>query len=307
MDASHLPAVHAFARVAQCGSFTHAAAELGVSASALSQTVRALERQLGVRLLQRTTRRVGLTEAGAQFLQQVRPALDALSAAFDTLDDWRGHPLGTLRINLPRVACELLIRPWLAEFRAAYPHLTLELVLDDGLSDIVAQGCDAGIRLGERLARDMVAIRLGGALRIAVAGAPSYFARRGRPRTPEELRAHDCLRYRFTTSGGLYRWEFARDGRVFEVDVDGGLIANDLPTMVDAALQGVGLVHVIEDVIRAPLADGRLERVLEPWALVFPGFYLYTPSRAQMPLKLRAFIDFLQEKLRGETIARPRR
>lgn len=297
MDAAQLPAVSAFARVAQCGSFTRAAAALGVSPSALSQTIRGLETQLGVRLLQRTTRRVGLTEAGAQFLRSVMPALESLAVAFDALNDWRAHPAGTLRINLSRVASELLVMPYLAEFSAAYADITLELIMDDGISDLVAEGCDAGIRLGERLAQDVVAVRLGGEQRTIVAGSPAYFARHGKPSTPEDLCTHDCLRYRFASSGGIYRWEFTRDGRTFEVDLNGRVVTNDLRTMVEAALQGVGLVHVIEDYVRAPLADGRLERVLDEWCQPFPGFYLYTPSRAHMPLKLRAFIDFLQAKL----------
>lgn len=299
MDPAHLPALTAVAAVARHGSFTRAAGEAGVSPSALSQTIRALETQLNVRLFNRTTRRVALTEAGAQFLERVRPALAALAAAFDSLDETRDHPAGTLRINLPRIASEMLVLPHLAEFTRVYPHIRLELALDDGFVDLVGEGFDAGIRLGERVAGDMVAVPLSGEVRIAVAGSPAYFERHAKPRTPDELAAHDCLRYRFSTSGGIYRWEFAQPGdsrRVFEVETQGSLVTNDLRTMVKAAEQGVGLLHVIDGFVREQLDDGRLVSVLDAWCPVFPGFYLYTPSRAQMPLKLRALIDFLRVK-----------
>ncbi|WP_118179430.1 LysR family transcriptional regulator [Paraburkholderia phosphatilytica] len=299
MDSAQLPALAAFAAVARHGSFTRAAGETGVSPSALSQTVRALETQLNVRLFNRTTRRVALTEAGAQFLERVRPALAALADAVNALDETRDHPAGTLRVTLPRVASELLVLPHLGEFARRYPQIRLELALDDGFTDLVGEGFDAGIRLGESIAQDMVAIPLGGEVRIAVAGAPSYFERHPRPETPDDLASHDCLHYRFATSGGLYRWEFARPDdrtRVFDVETRGHFVTNDLRTMVRAAEEGVGLLHVIDDYVRAQLADGRLVRVLDAWCPTFRGFYLYTPSRAQMPLKLRALIEFLQEK-----------
>ena len=299
MDSAQLPALAAFAAVARHGSFTRAAGETGVSPSALSQTVRALETQLNVRLFNRTTRRVALTEAGAQFLERVRPALAALADAVNALDETRDHPAGTLRVTLPRVASELLVLPHLGEFARRYPQIRLELALDDGFTDLVGEGFDAGIRLGESIAQDMVAIPLGGEVRIAVAGAPSYFQCHPRPETPDDLASHDCLHYRFATSGGLYRWEFARPDdrtRVFDVETRGHFVTNDLRTMVRAAEEGVGLLHVIDDYVRAQLADGRLVRVLDAWCPTFRGFYLYTPSRAQMPLKLRALIEFLQEK-----------
>lgn len=299
MDPAQLPALVAFASVARHGSFTRAAGESGVSASALSQSVRTLETQLNVRLFNRTTRRVALTEAGTQFLERVRLALAALESAFDALDETRDHPAGTLRINLPRVASELLVLPHLGEFRRLYPHIRLEMALDDGLADLVGEGFDAGIRLGERLAQDMVAIALGGEIRIVVAGSPGYFEHHQPPQTPDDLAAHDCLHYRFATSGGIYRWEFAQPGdpaRVFEVDTRSSFVTNDLRTMVRAAEQGVGLLHVVGDYVREQLADGRLVPVLDAWCPSFAGFYLYTASRAQMPLKLRVLIDFLQGK-----------
>lgn len=299
MDPAQLPALMAFESVARQQSFTRAAAQTGVSASALSQSIRLLEAQLGIRLFNRTTRRVALTEAGVRFLERVRPALSMLETAFDVLDEMRDQPSGLLRINLPRIANEMLVLPHLGEFKQLYPQITLELALDDGLSEIVGEGFDAGIRLGEMLARDMVAIPLSGRLRIAVAGSPEYFTRHAPPSVPDDLMRHDCLRYRFTTSGGIYRWEFvspAEPSRVFEVDPPGGFVTNDIRTMVRAAEQGAGLVHVFEGYVGEQLADGRLVRVLDDWSPTFDGFCLYTSSRAQMPLKLRVLIDFLRSK-----------
>lgn len=309
MDPAQLPALVAFASVAHHGSFTRAAAQAGVSASALSQSIRALEAQLNVRLFNRTTRRVALTEAGAQFLGRIRPALAMLDAAYEALDETRAEPSGTLRINLPRIASELLVMPHLAEFTRRYPRVTLELSLDEGLSDLIGEGFDAGIRLGERLARDMVAVPLSGPLRLIVAGAPSYFERFGKPSMPGDLTRHDCLRYRFSTSRGIYRWEFADPGqpqRVVEVETNGTFVTNDLRTMVHAAEQGVGLLHVIEDYVRPQLADGRLVRVLDDWSLTFEGFSLYMPGRTQMPLKLRVFVDFLKDKCGAARGGKPR-
>ena len=292
----HLPAVAAFARVAQHASFTRAAAELGVSPSALSQTVRALETKLGMRLLNRTTRRVGVTEAGAQFLQRVLPALEQLGAAFSELDELRGKPAGTLRINLPRMAMATLLAPMLGEFCRTYPEICLDLTADDRFVDLVGEGYDAGIRLGERLAQEMIAIRATREQRCAVAGSPEYFRNNPRPAEPADLHEHPCFRFRFS-SGVIYRWEFGRDGKDFEIDVDGPLICNDNGLLITAAKQGLGLVHVMEELIREELRSGELVRVLEDWCPSFPGLYLYYPSRAQMPLKLRVFIDFLQARL----------
>ena len=291
-----LPAVAAFARVAQHASFSKAAAELGVSPSALSQTVRGLEARLGVRLLNRTTRRVGVTEAGAVFLQRVLPALEQFNAAFGELDELRGKPTGTLRVSLPRVALMTLIAPLLREFRDAYPQIRLEMIADDRFVDLVGEGFDAGIRLGESLAQGMIAVRATRDLRVAVVGSPDYFRRNARPEKPADLHRHSCVRFRFST-GAIYRWEFGRDGQEFEIDVDGPLICNDNTLMLLAATQGVGLAHVMEDLAHEDLKSGALVRVLEDWCPPFPGFYLYYPSRAQMPLKLRALIDFLSAKL----------
>jgi DNA-binding transcriptional LysR family regulator len=291
-----LPAVAAFARVAQLASFSKAAATLGVSPSALSQTIRALEARLGIRLLNRTTRRVGVTEAGALFLQRVLPALEQFTAAFSELDALRGTPTGTLRISLPRIAMTTVVAPMLREFCDAYPQIRLELIADDRFVDLISEGFDAGIRLGERLAQDMVAVRATREQRIAVVGSPEYFERHPPPLQPADLHRHRCLRFRFT-SGVIYRWEFGPAGQEFEIDVDGPLICNDNALMQVAAKQGVGLAHLMEDLVREDLASGALVRVLEDWCPPFPGFYLYYPSRAQMPLKLRVLIDFLAARL----------
>jgi DNA-binding transcriptional LysR family regulator len=291
-----LPAVAAFARVAQHASFSKAAAQLGVSPSALSQTVRGLETRLGMRLLNRTTRRVGVTEAGALFLQRVLPALEQFAAAFSELDELRGKPTGTLRISLPRVAMLTLIAPLLREFCDAYPHIRLELIADDRFVDLVGEGFDAGIRLGESLAQGMIAVRATREMRVAVVGSPDYFRRNPRPLQPSDLHQHPCVRFRFS-SGAIYRWEFGRDGQEFEIDVDGPLICNDNMLTLLAAKRGLGLAHLMEDMVREDLRSGALLRVLEDWCPPFPGFYLYYASRAQMPLKLRVLIDFLAARL----------
>jgi DNA-binding transcriptional LysR family regulator len=291
-----LPAVAAFARVAELASFSKAAAGLGVSPSALSQTIRALEARLGIRLLNRTTRRVGVTEAGALFLQRVRPALEQFAAAFSELDELRGKPTGTLRISLPRMAMTTVVLPLLHDFCGAYPQIRLEVIADDRFVDLVGEGYDAGIRLGERLAQGMIAVRATREQRSAVVGSPAYFERHPRPIQPADLHQHRCLRFRFS-SGAIYRWEFGRAGQEFDMDVDGPLICNDNALMQAAAKQGIGLAHLIEDLVREDLASGELVRVLEDWCPPFPGLYLYYPSRAQMPLKLRALIDFLAARL----------
>ena len=291
-----LPAVAAFARVAQLASFSKAAAALGVSPSALSQTIRALEARLGIRLLNRTTRRVGVTEAGALFLQRVLPALEQFTAAFSELDELRGKPTGTLRISLPRTAMTTIILPLLRDFCGAYPQIRLELIADDRFVDLIGEGFDAGIRLGERVAQDMIAVRATREQRIAVVGSPEYFERYPRPLKPTDLHQHHCLRFRFS-SGVIYRWEFGRAGQEFDMDVDGPLICNDNALMQAAAKQGLGLAHLMEDLVREDLAGGDLVRVLEDWCPPFPGFYLYYLSRAQMPLKLRVLVDFLAARL----------
>lgn len=291
-----LPAVVAFVRVARCGSFTRAAAELGVTPSALSQTVRALEKKLGVRLLHRTTRRVGLSDAGSQFLARVMPALELLGAAFEELETARERPSGPLRINTSLLAAQLLVAPILGEYHRTCPDVQLELSVDNSLADLIAGGFDAGIRLGEHLAQDMVAVRISPPQRAAVVGSPAYFREHPPPRTPDDLAGHACIQFRFA-GGGLYRWEFERDGESLRRDVNAAFVVNDNGMMVEAARQGLGLAHVFEQLVEKDVAEGRLVRVLEEWCDPFAGFYLYYPSRAQMPLKLRIFVDLLTARV----------
>lgn len=294
MKSETLSALPVFVRVARLGSFRMAADQLGVSPSAVSQTLRALETRLGVRLLNRTTRRVGLTEAGERLLRRISPALDTLGEALEEVESVRERPSGLLRINLPRAAW-LLIAPRLPEFLARYPDVRVELFADDGLSDVISGGFDAGIRLGELLSKDMVALPITPPLKMAVLGSPGYFLRHPPPQTPEDLAQHVCVHFRYSGSGKLVEWEFVRDGRVFEVEVGSRLIVNDGTTALDAALRGMGLAQLFEFASKEHEAAGRLVRVLEPFYLPFPGFFVYYPARRQMPPKLRAFVDFLRE------------
>ena len=295
-------ALRAFRAIAEQGSFTRAAAALDVSASALSQTLRQLEDQLGTRLLHRTTRRVGLTEAGQELLRRIVPALNELDAAMDAARQHGGRPSGLLRLTVPDAVAISLLDPLLGEFMARWPDVKLDIHVDNGLSDLIADGFDAGIRLGERLQRDMVAVPVTGPMRSVVVGAPAYLDRRGRPAHPRDLAAHNCVNFRQTSSGGIYRWEFAqrsgpRKGRWFEIAVDGSLTVNSIPLAVRAAIDGIGLATVLEPFARAAIAEGRLESVLDAWLPPFDGFYLYYPSRFQVPPKLRVFIDYLRERL----------
>ncbi len=303
MRTSELPAIVVFSRVAHHGSFTQAARELGVSASALSQTIRGLEQRMGVRLLQRTTRRVGLTEVGARFLAEVVPALEQIDGAFGVVDALRGKPTGLLRINVGRTANDLIIAPVLAEFHAMYPDLRIELFLDDGLADLVAGGFDAGIRLGECLAQDVTAVRVSGMQRMQVVASPDYIERRGIPATPQDLHAHATLGKRFMHSGNVYRWEFSRDGHEFDIELESPLITNDGRQLVAMAKAGLGFAQVFAEAVRDEVARGELVPVLEEWSDPFPGFFLYFPTRQQLPTKLRVFIDFLTARVDTATPA----
>lgn len=304
-------ALRAFRAIAECGSFTRAAAALDVTPSALSQTVQQLEHALGTRLLQRTTRRVGLTEAGQEMLQRIAPALNELDLALDAIRQHGDRPRGTLRITVPAVVAQSIVEPMLGEFMARWPDVQLDIRVENGLTDLVAEGLDAGIRLGERLQRDMVAIPIGGPIRSTVVGSPAYFKRHGYPKTPKDLQRHHCIKHRLASSGAIYRWEFAhrsgpQKGRWYEIAVDGPLTVNDVPLAIRAAEDGIGLTCVLEISARASLDAGRLESVLEPWLPPFDGFYLYYPSRFQVPPKLRVFIDFIREWGARDMTARQR-
>ena len=302
MRDEHAAALRAFRLIARHGSFTRAAAELEVTPSALSQTLKQLEASVGVRLLHRTTRQVGLTEAGTDFLARITPALNEIDAAMEALRQHGERPAGTLRVTMPQNLLDWLIGPVLVEFLRAYPDVKLEVLCDSRLVDLVAEGFDVGIRLGERLARDVVAVPLGDKVRAVVIGSPAYFARHGRPQHPRELEQHACVRYRYVGSGAIYRWEFAHRsgasrGQWFDMDVDGPITTNEPAIGIHAALEGLALMHAVEPMVRQSIAQGHLETVLDPWLPPFDGFYLYYPSRFQVPPKLRVFIDFLRERL----------
>ena len=289
-----LPAVAAFARVAHHGSFTRAAAELDVSPSALSQTIRTLERQLGVRLFNRTTRRIALTEHGARFLERVQPGLEQIDEAFDDLDSVRDVPSGRLRINLAQVVALEVVMPKLAAFQARYPQIVLELYADDALADLVADGFDAGIRLGECLARDMVALPVSPPQELAVVASPAWIATHPVPRDPQDLIGHECVRFRRMHSGRLHPWEFTQDGRDIEVEVSGRLIVNSGRLARRAALDGLGLAQPLLLEVASDIAAGRLVRLLREYTPPFDGLYVYYPTREHLPAKLRAFVDFLR-------------
>lgn len=285
-----------FAHIARHRSFTRAAAEMEVTRGALSQHLKGLELSLDVRLLNRTTRDMSLTEEGQRLLDVLQPALTAIERAVSDLGEAHDAPSGLIRMNTSRIAARLLIEPHLGEFLARYPGIRLELVMNDGFSNIVADGMDVGIRLGESLDEHMVALPVTPPIEMAIVGAPAYFERHGVPETPADLMRHNCLAYRFTSSGTIDRWSFTSpdaEGRTVVFEPKGNAVFNDDDNMLNAALQGVGLIKYLDICVRRQLADGRLVRVLAPWCRPFPGFYLYVPSRAQMPARIRALIDFL--------------
>ena len=270
-----------FLAVAREKSFTRAAARLGVSQSALSQTVRGLEARLGLRLLTRSTRSVAPTEAGERLLRAAGPRLEEIEAALTALSALRDKPSGAVRITAHDHALESVLWPALERLLPDYPDIKVEIVIDYGLTDIVAERFDAGVRVGELVAKDMVAVRIGPDMRSAVVGAPSYFATRTKPKTPQDLTAHACINLRLPTRGGLYAWEFEKASRELRVRVDGQLVFNGTAPMLAAALAGFGLAYLPEDAVLAPIADGRLVRVLEDWCPPYPGYHLYYPSRRQ--------------------------
>mgnify|MGYP001028956581 FL=1 len=286
--------LHGFVAVARTRNFRKAAAELGVSPSALSHALRGLETRLGVRLLNRTTRSVAPTEAGERLLARLTPALGEIADALDAVNDFRESPAGTLRINAPRAACDWILAPLIARFLTAHPGMRLELVDDDNLVDIVAKGFDAGVRFGESLQQDMVAVPLGPAQRFVVVASPAYLSEHGRPSSPHDLVGHRCIRLRFP-SGVFYRWEFSRDDSRIDVEVDGPLALGDMRLMVRAAEEGLGLAFVYRQYAQDALAAGRLVSVLDDWRPPETGFFLYYPSHRLVPSGLRAFIDLVRE------------
>lgn len=296
MPRSDLNDLLALVAVARERSFTRAAAQLGVSQSALSHTLRGLEARLGLRLLTRTTHSVAPTEAGERLLRAVGPAFDEIEAGLAALGELRDKPAGTIRITAGDHPVATLLWPKLATFLPDYPDIAVEVAVDNGLTDIVAGRYDAGVRLGEQVAGGMIAARIGPDLRFAVVGAPSCFAGRSPPATPQELIGFACINQRFPTHGGLYAWEFEKDGRELRVRVEGRLVFNGIFQVLDAALAGFGLAYVPEDLARPHIAEGRLERVLDEWCPPWPGYHLYYPSRRQSSPAFALLVEALRHR-----------
>ena len=284
----------AFLAVARERSFTRAAAKLGVSQSALSHTISGLEARLGLRLLTRTTRSVSPTEAGERLLRTVGHRFEEIEAELEALSELRDKPAGTIRITSIDYAADTILLPKIAKLLPEYPDIKVEIIVDYGLTDIVAERYDAGVRSGEQVAKDMIAVRIGPDMRMAVVGAPSYFAKRSLPKKPQDLTDHNCINLRLPTYGGLYAWEFEKSGRELKVRVEGQLIFNGTAQMLNAALAGFGLAYVPEDVAQPHLAQGRLKRVLDDWCPPFPGYHLYYPSRRHSSPAFALLVDALR-------------
>lgn len=296
MESDALDGLGVFVRVAEARSFTAAAVALGVTPSAISHTIRQLENRLDVRLFNRTTRSVSLTEAGAAFLARIEPLVSELRHAVQDTAGASGKPAGILRLNVPRTASIMLLEPVLREFLDAHPDIGLDITLDNGLTDVVSQGFDAGIRFGDVLEKDMMAVPLQPNLRVAIVASPEYLARRGVPDNPFALREHDCVNFRMQSTGTLYRWEFERSGESVQIEVNSRLTTNDSLLVLQAALDGVGIGYLFDHYVERFVRAGQLVRVLEEWSPA-AGLYLYYFNRSSMPPKLRVFIDFLKEAL----------
>jgi len=305
MQAPGFPETTALVAVLELKSFTKAAKQLGLSPARVSELVRNLEQRVGVRLVERTTRSVAATQAGERLLEQLRPLLDDYQAAFESLNDFRSRPGGTLRLTVPPPAVEFVLAPVIARFLSQYPEISLDLSIDSAFVDIVQARYDAGIRPGERVARDMIALRISGDMQFVVAASPGYLERHGRPNAPQELTKHACIRFRFPT-GALVPWRFGKNRRMFEVQVDGRLTANEPRIGITAAIGDAGLVQLPLAYLAPELAAGRLVTVLDDWPQPrIDGFFLYYPSRQQMRPPLKALVDFLRTAYRrGDREAR---
>ena len=294
MASENLNDLVGFLAVAREGSFTRAAAKLGVSQSALSQTVRNLEAKLGLRLLTRTTRRLSPTEAGQRLIQEVGPRIDEIQAQLSSLSELRGKPAGTVRLVSSENAAQAVLWPALRRLLPDYPDIKVEIIVEAGLSDIVAGRYDAGVRPGEIVAQGMISVPIGPDMRMAVVGAPSYFVDRQRPATPRDLTNHNCINLRLATHGGLYAWEFEKHGRELNVRVEGQLVASTATLILDAAMGGFGLAYLTEQQVEPYLQEGQLVRVLDDWCPPFAGYHLYYPSRRQPSGAFTVVVDALR-------------
>jgi len=292
----------AFLAIARARSFTKAAAQLGVSPSALSHTMRGLEERLGLRLLTRTTRRVEPTEAGERVLRTVGPRFDEIDAEIAALSELRDKPAGTIRITAGEHPADTILWPALATLLPQYPDIKMEIVIDYGLTDIVAGHYDAGVRLGEQIAKDMIAVRIGPDMRMAVVGAPAYFERHPRPRHPQDLMRHVCVNLRLPTYGSVYIWEFEKNGREVKVHVEGQLVFNNLALRLNAAMAGLALAYVPEDQVLTHIAGGRLIRVLSDWCPPFSGYHLFYPSRRQPTSAFAVVVDALRYRAKRGSV-----
>jgi DNA-binding transcriptional LysR family regulator len=294
MPRQNINSLLAFRAVALERSFTRAAAQIGVSPSALSHTIRALEERLGLRLLTRTTRSVVASEAGERLLGAIGPHFDGIEAELAALNELRDKPAGSIRITTGVHAAQAIVWPALAKLLPVYPDIQVELSVHSGFIDIVAERFDAGVRLGETIAQDMVAVRIGPDMRMAAVASPAYFSARKPPRTPHDLAVHNCINLRFPTRGGLYAWEFEKTGRALNVRVEGQLIVNEIALALQAALDGLGIAYLPEDYVQADTEAGRLTRVLESWCPPFPGYHLYYPSRRHQSPAFTLLVEALR-------------
>lgn len=286
-----------FALIVRCGGFRAAAAERGVSSSVISQTMAALEQALGLRLLNRTTRSIAVTEAGERLLARLHPALDDIHLALAEVDQLREQPSGTLRINAPGPAVDHILCPLAFAFMEAHPEVRVEIVSDAAIVDIVAEGFDAGVRFGQQLAKDMIALPLGPPLRYAIVAAPSYLRKRGRPTTPSDLVGHDCIRRRYP-GGAVATWAFAKNEQAVEIVPEGRLTLSSAHQELQAALAGQGIAHVLDDYARAAIADGTLVELLADWSPKLPSWFLYYPNRRHSSAAMRAFLEFVRRSAR---------
>lgn len=289
----------AFIAVAREQSFTKAAAKLNVSQAALSYTIRTLEERLGLRLLTRTTRSVSVTDAGDRLLRSVGPMLDEIGREISALSALRDKPAGTVRITTVEHATETILWPTITKLLSAYPDINIELINDYGLTDIVGDRYDAGVRLGEQVDKDMIAVRIGPDFRMAIVGSPAYFARGTRPQKPQDLAQHDCISMRLPTSGGLYAWDFRKDAREVKVRVQGRAVFNHVGLIREAALRGHGVAQIVEDFVQPHIKTGKLVRVLEDWCPLRPGYHLYYPSRRQPSPAFAVVVNALRQRSQG--------